>query len=160
MPLRFCICSLAAFALTVTLAMSAAPTQTHAQSITKPPSSGISPFRVRPSRGRQKGVEISVSYQFFLSGEATKLEEQARLSEQGRRALYTLLGRECDTLLETIARSCEITRANVNSQINRSRSATRRGIRVSGSATYRIEFKPRQELRPTNEDATQAPSRN
>ncbi|MEO0728751.1 MAG: hypothetical protein AAFY64_00030 [Pseudomonadota bacterium] len=113
-------------------------------------SSRITPFPVGPSRGNtQRGVEISVTYQFFIRGDAQSLEEQANLSEEGRRALYTLLGRECDTLLETIAQTCEIRRANVNSQINRSTSR-RRGIRVSGSATYRIGFKKRQ--RPNSAD--------
>lgn len=111
-------------------------------------SSRITPFPVSPSKPRQSGVDISVTYQFFISGQAETLEEQAKLSDQGRRAIYALLGRECDALLETIASSCEISRANVNSQINRMRSR-RRGVRVSGSATYRIKFKPRN--RPSTE---------
>lgn len=106
-------------------------------------SGGISPFPVTPStKSRQDGVDISVSYQFRLDGSATELEEQAKLSEQGRRALYSLLGRECGALLDTIAATCEVRRANVSSQINQSRMS-RRGIRVSGSATYRITLKPR-----------------
>ena len=115
-------------------------------------SPGISPFPVRPGSKptRQRGVDISVSYQFYIPGNANDLTAQAELSEKGRRALYTLLGNECDTLIETIASSCEITRANVNSQINRSRTR-RGGVRVSGSATYRIRFRNKE--RPANNGA-------
>lgn len=107
-------------------------------------SGGISPFPVSPpaSNTNRNGVDISVSYQFRLDGSAASLEEQAELSEQGRRALYSLLGRECGALLDTIAATCEVRRANVSSQINQARMS-RRGIRVSGSATYRITLKPR-----------------
>ncbi|MEO1793201.1 MAG: hypothetical protein AAFU50_01175 [Pseudomonadota bacterium] len=112
--------------------------------------SRISPFPLSKGKSAQPGsktVDISVSYQFFIEGEASKLDEQARLSEEGRRALYALLGRECGALLETIAEDCTIQRANVSSQINsrfRSSRNRPRGIRVSGSATYRITMKTRR----------------
>ncbi|MEL6298681.1 MAG: hypothetical protein AAFV26_00925 [Pseudomonadota bacterium] len=110
--------------------------------------SRISPFPLggngkKPAVGASKSVDISVSYQFFIEGEATGIEEQAKMSEEGRRALYALLGRECAALIETIAEDCTIRRANVSSQINSNyRSRNRpRGVRVSGSATYRITMK-------------------
>ncbi|MEM1306710.1 MAG: hypothetical protein AAGG99_04225 [Pseudomonadota bacterium] len=134
--------ALATAMMAVSFAMASVPASAQGTS-SGGATSRITPFAVSPGRrGKQRGVEISVTYQFFISGNAQSLEDQASLSDQGRRALYTLLGRECDALLETIATTCEIRRANVNSQINRSTSR-RRGVRVSGSATYRIEFKPR-----------------
>ncbi len=91
---------------------------------------------------RRGGVSISVSYQFFIEGAARSIADQAKMSEDGRRAVYTLLAKECEALLSTIAESCEISRANVSSQMNSQVSRYRpAGVRVSGSATYRITLK-------------------
>ena len=110
---------------------------------------GITPFPVKPrptmptaSPRTNGGVTISVSYQFFIEGSPETIDEQAGLSEKGRKAVYALLAKECTALLETIAESCEIQRANVSSQMNAQTSRFREGgIRVSGSATYRITLK-------------------
>ena len=137
--LRFSVTS-AALAILVAMAGSA-----QAQTTTP----GISPFplggKSKFSRTNKPGtINLSVSYRFFVEGDANSIEEQAELSEQGRRAVYALLGRECDALLETIAEDCTIKHANVSSQINSSRRRTSRsqaGVRVSGSATYQITLK-------------------
>ena len=86
-------------------------------------------------------VTISVSYQFFLTGEVKKLDDQADLADEGRKQVYRMLARECEVLLETIARECRIDRANVNSQITRQRP-NEDGVRVTGSATYLVALKP------------------
>jgi hypothetical protein len=111
--------------------------------------SRITPFPVSPARGGDT-VNISVSYSFRIDGDASTLQEQAKLSEEGRRALYILLGTECETLLDTIAETCTVRRANVNSQINRRARARGQGVRVSGSATYAIRFRTR-ERKPAND---------
>ncbi|MEM9026735.1 MAG: hypothetical protein AAGC70_00030 [Pseudomonadota bacterium] len=121
---------------------------------------GISPFPLKPkSKTASKllggGVSISVSYQFFMEGNPRSIEEQAVLSEKGRRAVYTLLAKECAALLETIASSCKISRANVSSQMNTSTSRYQaRGVRVSGSATYRISLKPLSKAAPNSATGT------
>ena len=109
---------------------------------------GISPFPVKPkptrpaTSQRGDGVTISVSYQFFIEGQPETIAEQAKLSEDGRKAVYALLAKECKALLETIAGDCKIQRANVSSQMNTQSSRYRQGgVRVSGSATYRITLK-------------------
>lgn len=103
-------------------------------------STGVPPFPIGGIKPVPP-VTISVSYQFFLPGEAKKLSEQADLADEGRRQVYQMLARECDVLLETIASECQIDRANVNSQITRQRP-NEEGARVTGSATYRIALKP------------------
>lgn len=108
--------------------------------------SGITPFPLNRRQNIQRtnrGVLISVSYRFFIEGRPGPIGEQAKLSEDGRRAVYRLLAKECEALLDTIAASCEITRANVSSQMNTSTSRYRSsGVNISGSATYRISLKP------------------
>jgi hypothetical protein len=107
--------------------------------------SGLKPF---PLGGRvnggpptsRGGVTISVSYQFFLEGDTSSMEEQTALADTGRKQLYKLLANECVVLKQTIADSCAIERANVNAQL-RNRSGRQEGVRISGSATYRINLK-------------------
>ena len=100
---------------------------------------GIPPFAVGGDKAKPP-VTISVSYQFFLTGEVKKLGDQTELADEGRKQVYRMLSRECEVLLETIASECQIERANVNSQITRQRP-NEDGVRVTGSATYRIELK-------------------
>lgn len=103
-------------------------------------SSRVRPFPVTGGSG--KPVNISVSYQFFLEGETREMSDQAGLADQGRRHLYKLLAKECEVLLQTIASTCYMNRANVSTQLRNQSPRTQRGIRVSGSATYRVELKP------------------
>lgn len=143
------------FALACLLLLAA--NQTGAMAQTNP---GISPFPLggsnkfsRTKSSKPGSINLSVSYRFFVEGDAETIQEQAELSEQGRRALYALLGRECDALLETIAEDCTIKHANVSSQINanaRRRSRSRTGVRVSGSATYQITLKRKR--KPADKD--------
>ena len=64
-----------------------------------------------------------------------------QLADTGRRQVYRMLAQECQVLLETVATSCEMERANVNTQITKQRP-NNDGVRVTGSATYRIELTP------------------
>lgn len=113
-------------------------------------SSGPQPFPL--ANGAQpKTVNISVSYQFFLDGNTTDMDEQAGLADKGRKHLYRMLARECEVLLETIAEECYINRANVSSRVQNYRSR-RDGIQISGSATYRIELKPSRRRDKPNKD--------
>lgn len=139
------------------LASSLVATPSFAQGASKP--SRITPFAL--GKRDKTGVEISVSYQFYLGGPTDTLEEQTDLSNEGRRALYKLMARECDSLLETIAETCHLDRANVTSQIstrrkNRFRSG-RSGLRISGAATYRIKLKPASGTRPDNARSAPVP---
>jgi hypothetical protein len=129
--MRFRTAAVAAFAsLLVTTAASA-------QTIP----SQIKPFPVSPSSTNSKNVNISVSYQFFLEGNASDMDEQAKLADEGRKHLYRMLARECEVLLDTIADTCAINRANVSSRVQNLRNR-QDGIQISGSATYLIELKP------------------
>ncbi len=107
-------------------------------------SSGLQPFPLGgsdgASDGSSKNVKISVSYQFFLEGDTSSMEEQAVLADKGRKQLYVLLANECVVLKQTIADTCAIERANVNAQL-RNRTRQQEGVRISGSATYRISLK-------------------
>ena len=88
------------------------------------------------------GVTISVSYQFFLEGDTTSMEDQTSLADKGRKQLYILLANECVVLKQTIADTCSIERANVNAQLRNTSSSRRsEGVRISGSASYRISLK-------------------
>ena len=107
-------------------------------------SSGLQTFHLGGSDGAtdgsSKNVKISVSYQFFLEGDTSSMEEQAALADKGRKQLYVLLANECVVLKQTIADTCAIERANVNAQL-RNRTRQQEGVRISGSATYRISLK-------------------
>ncbi len=105
-------------------------------SATSPP---LKPFPL----GRATGsINISVSYQFFLTGNTQSVADQTALVDQGRRHLYMLLAKECAVLLETIASDCIMNRANVNARMRQGQgSRNRDGVRVSGSATYKIKLK-------------------
>ena len=105
--------------------------------------SKIKPFPVSPTSTSSKHVSISVSYQFFLEGNASDVDEQAKLADEGRKHLYRMLARECEVLLDTIADTCAINRANVSSRVQNLRNR-QDGIQISGSATYQIELKPSQ----------------
>ncbi len=109
-------------------------------SIAMAQSSRVRPFPV--TGNTSKPVNISVSYQFFLEGETREMSDQAGLADQGRRHLYKLLAKECEVLLQTIAETCHMNRANVSTQLRNQSRRTQRGIRVSGSATYQIDLKP------------------
>lgn len=114
-------------------------------------SSQIKPFQLSQPKPNPnaEGVSISVSYQFFLGGNPNSIAEQAKLSEDGRRAVYTLLAQECAALLETIAATCEISRANVSSRMNTNTSRYRSGgVTISGSATYQITLKSAEGAKP------------
>jgi CRISPR/Cas system CSM-associated protein Csm3 (group 7 of RAMP superfamily) len=106
-------------------------------------SSTLQPFPLGgkdSSTASSKNVKISVSYQFFLEGDTSSMEEQASLADKGRKQLYVLLANECVVLKQTIAETCAIDRANVNAQL-RNRNRRQEGVRISGSATYRISLK-------------------
>ena len=99
------------------------------------------PLRGSPPTTRPTGVKIAVTYQFFIEGPTRTMADQAALADQGRKHLYLMLAKECVVLEETIADTCAIERATVNAQLrNRSRNKSR-GVRVSGSASYRIQLK-------------------
>lgn len=101
-------------------------------------SSGISSF---PLGGKERPQTISVSFRFSLPSPIGSAASQAKLSEDGRRKMYSLIGKECDILLETIASSCRLVRANVHSNIRR-QGSSRQTININANATFRIELRP------------------
>jgi hypothetical protein len=86
-------------------------------------------------------VKIAVTYQFFIEGETQTVADQTKLADQGRKHLYLMLAKECVVLKETIADNCAIERASVNAQMRKQRRSSNNGIRISASASYRIELK-------------------
>ncbi len=100
-------------------------------------SSSISSF---PLGGKQRPQTISVSFRFALPGPAGSADQQAKLSEDGRRKMYSLIAKECELLLATIARACRLVRANVNSNIRR-RGSSRQTININANATFNIELR-------------------
>lgn len=116
--------------------------------------SRVAPFPVdRNASTQPKTVQISVSYQFFIDTKTGEMEEQAKLSDDGRKQLYRMFARECEVLMDTIADECYVNRANVSSQVQ-NYNRRREGIRVSGSATYQITLKP---LKRTTGDTAKKP---
>lgn len=116
--------------------------------------SRVAPFPVdKSASSRPKTVQISVSYQFFIDTKTGDMEEQAKLSDDGRKQLYRMFARECEVLMDTIADECYVNRANVSSQV-RNFNRRREGIRVSGSATYQITLKP---TKRRSDEATKKP---
>lgn len=113
-------------------------------------STGLQPFPLggnvapEPATSTQN-VKISVTYQFFVEGDATTMSEQSSLADRGRKHLYLMLAKECVVLKETIAETCAIERASVNAQLNQQSRSRSNGLRISGSASYRIALKPEPE---------------
>ena len=105
-----------------------------------PATGGVPSFGVGGDKGPQP-VQISVSYQFFMTGAINELDQQTQLADAGRRQVYRMLAQECQVLLETVASTCAMERANVNTQITKQRP-NNDGVRVTGSATYRIDLTP------------------
>jgi hypothetical protein len=132
-----------AFAAAV-FAFAAAVGPVSAQSVSPSAPSALQPFPItgtsRTAPAGDDSVKISVSYQFFLEGETDTMEEQAKLADQGRKHLYQLLANECVVLKQTIAATCAIERANVNAQLRDGQRRRQAGVRISGSATYRISL--------------------
>jgi hypothetical protein len=90
------------------------------------------------------GVKIAVTYQFFIEGRTQTMANQASLADQGRKHLYLMLAKECVVLKETIADTCSIERASVNAQLRQRSRRKNSGVRISGSASYRIVLKKDQ----------------
>lgn len=130
----------AAIALTACLLGLGAPAGGGAQAQTptlKPfPLSGATPEEANSSE-----VKIAVTYQFFIEGSTQTMADQAALADQGRKHLYLMLAKECVVLKQTIAETCTIQRASVNAQLRQQSRSRENGVRISGSASYRIELK-------------------
>lgn len=106
---------------------------------------GLKPFPLggaRQATSRAGEVRISVTYRFFIEGNTDTMADQTKLADRGRKHLYLMLAKECVVLKETIASTCAIQRASVNAQLSRKSRLRSRGVRISGSASYRIELKP------------------
>lgn len=91
------------------------------------------------------GVKIAVTYRFFIEGSTNSMADQTKLADQGRKHLYLMLAKECVVLKETIAETCSLERASVNSRMSMARRRRQKGVRVSGSASYRIALKKNAE---------------
>ena len=99
-----------------------------------------SSVRSFPLSGKPRAQTISVSFRFALPGSAGSADSQAKMSADGRRKMYALIAKECDILLETIAQSCRLLRANVHSNIRR-RGSAGQTININANATFQIEMK-------------------
>lgn len=93
-----------------------------------------------PARFQPKAVQVSVSFnsQFPLADESE--DTVAALQKAGRRMVYAMAGKECDTLRETIARSCKLTSLNVSSQM-RQQGNGESALYLNGSARFAITLK-------------------
>lgn len=108
-------------------------------------SPSIKPFPLGGSTSSTiTGVKIAVTYQFFIEGQTQTMENQASLADQGRKHLHLMLAKECVVLKQTIAATCAIERASVNAQLRQRSRRKNSGVRVSGSASYRIVLKKDQ----------------
>jgi hypothetical protein len=114
--------------------------------------STLKPFPLRgpPPLTQTAGVKIAVTYQFFIEGPTRTMADQAALADQGRKHLYLMLAKECVVLKETIADACAIERASVNAQLRNRTRLKSKGVRVSGSASYRIQLKQEQQAAKKN----------
>lgn len=92
----------------------------------------------KPAPPRQIDVAVTFSFQLPIKGEDG--EALAALSEDGRRMAYAMSGRECASLLKTIASTCRLERVNVTSN-QQSRGSGGDGLHVTANAAYRIEPK-------------------
>ena len=108
--------------------------------------STLKPFPLTGGKAESttQGVKIAVTYQFFIEGPTSSMADQSKLADQGRKHLYLMLAKECVVLKQTIAETCAIQRASVNAQLRKQSRSRSNGVRISGSASYRIELKADQ----------------
>lgn len=91
------------------------------------------------SANSKQAIIVNVTYSITVPGDTSTVENSAKLQEKGRRTIYTMAQKECVIILETIAESCTMTRISVQSRnYSRRRNLTTGGIRMSGSASYRV----------------------
>lgn len=94
------------------------------------------------SISKKQAITVSVTYSITVPGDTSTVENSTKLQEIGRRTIYSMAQKECVIILETIAESCSMTRISVQSRnYRRRRNQTSDGIRMSGSASYRVQPK-------------------
>lgn len=84
-------------------------------------------------------VDVTVSYSLMLPVRSNAIDDQKQALENGRRAMYEMASTECKNLLATIALSCQLSRLNVQSNIQRGNN--NETTIISASASYQIQLK-------------------
>lgn len=90
-----------------------------------------------PAEASARSIEISVSLSF---GMPLKSEDAAAITaaaEAGRRTAYAIAAKECEVLMATIAKGCELQRMNVSSSAQ-GRGSANDTLQISTNASYKI----------------------
>ncbi|MCB1550265.1 MAG: hypothetical protein KDJ41_20885 [Hyphomicrobiaceae bacterium] len=85
---------------------------------------------------------ITVGFRFSVPGDTGSAEKQGALAEEGRRAVYMLMSKECQILLATIATTCRLKHANVHTSTRPGRGDMKGTVDIHGNASYEVELKP------------------
>lgn len=89
---------------------------------------------------RATEVRVSVRYNFNYPLADSSPETLLAMQEKGRRAFYTIAGKECGILLDTIARECRLGNVSVaNRPLNARNSSPK--VNISGSAVFHLQLK-------------------
>lgn len=84
-------------------------------------------------------VNVSFDMQMPLAGDEMKTLSDAQTS--GRKMIYRQAVTECPVLLETIAATCNLTRLNVSSRVNRRNNNQEQFLHLSGNAQFAITLR-------------------
>ena len=87
-------------------------------------------------------VRVTISYNLTVTAKSEEVDAIAEAQGSARRAMYSMMAKECSVLEETIAQSCKLTKFNIRADGRyRRRNTDVSKINVTGSGTYRIVLK-------------------
>lgn len=97
---------------------------------------------VYPPPGYTRPLRISASFRTIVPLDAgSNMDAEMKATEQARRTLYELAGRECDVITKVFDGDCRLVRVSVNSYVRNNR-VTGRQVTISASATYELRRRP------------------
>mgnify|MGYP001205299559 CR=1 FL=1 len=86
-------------------------------------------------------IRVQVGVNMFMPGATDDSAAADQLREQARRIVYKMAARECDVVLEVLAKECRLESINVNVNTNRQYNNATPGYQVNGNIGLRAVLK-------------------
>ena len=96
-----------------------------------------------PQRSEAINVTVNFSTQVPQSDEGD--EAIAAAQTAGRKLIYRMVGDECRILMEIMAKTCRITKLNVNAQVRPQRNQSQPMLHINGNASFLITLKDNED---------------
>lgn len=95
-----------------------------------------------PAAAGAEEVRVTISYSLSVMAESESAEDVVEAQGKARRAMYTMMAKECAAMEETIAQNCKLTTFRIQTEKRyRRRQQSAKQVSVNGSGTYAIELK-------------------